>query len=223
MNFGRFSWDIIRSEPSSWRLTSRKAHNSSGSTTSEEKETQNVSILSIFGNEGSIWGTREFRLAVFHVDEGPVKNIFLLPPPSSSSQSLAIDVRMKPCKHGSQAGILYYIDDLNWIKLVYEGNKTNSTMLILAINLNGDASVVRKVDPLPIMNDGNQFLHLRLQVLQPSSGMSLLYSASNLPEERVEMEKSLTGEGRFGLMAHSFSEASEEFYRWADFQNPSLT
>jgi hypothetical protein len=209
-------WECIRESPVDWKVI--------------EDEKNHSQILSLFGIEGSIWGTREFRIQQFHVDEPSVRNIFLTSTSSINAEvpfsSFSVEVKFIPLKHGSQAGIVYYIDDMNYVKLVLEGDKLGRTMVILAVQHHGEPEVIYKLADL--VNDGKTFIPLSLTVSStPSSsssssneGMKLHISGNNFNE--IIFTPKVIVNGRFGVMAHSFESAIDEVDRWAHFINPIL-
>lgn len=195
-------WEIVREEKIGWK------HDEDGA-------------LSIFGKTGSIWGTREFRLEHFHVDEPPVVNIFLANDGDNSVRGFSLDVKCFPKIHGGQAGIVYYVDDLNYVKLVLEGNKSGGTMIILAVQADGEAEVSHKVGAYE--NDGASFHPLQLRFLPVSDlevGLAIHISGNGF-NEVIHSDK-VVRNGRFGFMAHSLEASIESEHRWASFRNPSL-
>jgi regulation of enolase protein 1 (concanavalin A-like superfamily) len=172
--------------------------------------------LKIFGKEGSIWGTEEFRQRVFGSPGNLVENILLKDGNASSEQAISAEIKMFPSKYGSQAGVLLYADDHNYVKFVLEGNKKNGTMIVIAEQYNGEAAVRSKVDV--IENDGNIFIPLTLEVIIRSDEETELrasYGSELLPPLTVHTIKN----AKFGIMAHSFEEAVDEERRWAQFKN----
>lgn len=174
------SWSVVRESRASWRLTSEE------------------SILEIEGMEGSIWGTPELRLSQYGSSEEPVQNIFCFE--GAPFQSFSATVCILPLKHGAQAGILVYVDDMNYIKLVVEGDKNGGTMIILAAQIDGLPSVLAKIEH--VENDGSRAFCLSFnltedgQMLFASLDGEKILPACNVP----------SGEGKTikpALMAHS--------------------
>ena len=95
---------------------------------------------------GSIWGTHESRRRVGFSYSPAVSNIFVFKNVVASTiTAYSLDVQYAPSVWGDQAGILIYIDDLNWIKLVIEGNRINNVDVILAKSVDGKPDVIGKV------------------------------------------------------------------------------
>jgi hypothetical protein len=175
--------------------------------------------LKIFGKEGSIWGTEEFRQRVFGSPGNLVENILLNDSNANSEQVISAEIKMFPSKYGSQAGILLYADDHNYVKFVLEGNKKNGTMIVIAEQYNGEADVRSKVDV--IENDGSVFIPLTLQVIIKSEEETELrasYGAESLPPVTIHTIKN----AKFGIMAHSFEDAVDEERRWAHLKNVKI-
>lgn len=108
-------------------------------------------MVKIFGEEGSIWGTAELRKVWFPDQESPpVSNILCTEEPISFAhnydQSFSIEFDFVPNKHGAQAGVLLYFNDLNYVKYVIEGNRTGGTMLLVARQIAGEPKVLKKCD-----------------------------------------------------------------------------
>lgn len=197
-------WTLIRENTPNWKVSS----------------TDSSSLLSIYGTDGSIWGTKEFRIRVFGADSPPVQNISLLANDASiTTTSLSVEIQFQPSKHGSQAGIVFYQDDLNWVKLVYEGNKTHGTMVIFAIQVDGEAEILHKVSD--IENPKNTFLPMKLELVQNDSNGTVFAISGVGFNERITTPKFIPN-GRLGVMAHTFDDAVEEVDRWATFRNPSI-
>jgi len=180
-------WSIIREAPKSWRVDS-------------------TGVLEIEGLEGSIWGTPELRMEQFNSTEGPVSNIFCFTKFTDFGnvklESFSVSVSFVPKSHGEQAGILLYANDLNWVKLVVEGNKTGDTMITLASQDDGNPKVLGKI--LNVENDGSRKFRLGLRIVEGSS------VEATVDNERISTSSSCilpTGAEKFeirpAVMGHS--------------------
>jgi hypothetical protein len=192
-------WIIFREHSVGWKV-------------SKEKK---PFVLSVYGKEGSIWGTAESRLQHFGSVDPPVENIFCIEN-CEGLASLSVEVQFKPCKFGSQAGIVYYLDDLTWMKLVYEGDKNGGTMIILATQIRGEPEIFYKGQ---VENSGHDFLPLKMKIIEANSDGMILEISGRGFDEKISINKLNVPEGKFGLMAHSIDSAVEETDRWAHFRN----
>jgi hypothetical protein len=199
-------WIVFHEQSAGWKVSKDKT----------------PSELSIYGKEGSIWGTAEFRQQHFGSADPPVDNIFCIEN-CEGRTSLSVEIQFKPCKFGSQAGIVYYLDDLSWIKLVYEGDKSGGTMVILAIQVYGEPEIFYKGQA---ENSGHEFLPLKMKIIEDDADGMILEVSGRGFDEKIAVSKSVNKlnvpEGKFGLMAHSFESARHEADRWAHFRNPKV-
>lgn len=194
-------WHKVREVEGSWRI-------------------DDTEKLEIEGLEGSIWGTPELRLEQFGSSEGPVPNIFFFKNftdiENMSAVSFAVSVHLLPKKHGEQAGILLYGDDMNWVKLVVEGNKRGGTMIVLASQENGDPQVVGKVDD--VENDGTQAFRLSLRVMGGRTVEAAVDDAPIATSSPCTIPNCAVGMKMMpAVMAHSFGPDT-----WASFRGQEV-
>ena len=134
---------------------------------------------------------------------------------SRYARSVEAAVSLVPRAHGAQAGVLLYEDDLNYVKLVVEGDKVGGTMIVLAAQIDGVPKVLAKLEDFP--NDGTA---IALSLSAGESG-ELTASANEIALAGVGKDEAIAiflASGRrlrATVMAHSF-EAEE---KWASFES----
>lgn len=206
------NWEILREESDGWRHLT----------------TASQPVVEIKGLSGSIWGTEEFRRRVFQSDEPLVRNMFLLQSMDNNERSLArfsLSTTFVPEKRGAQAGILLYHDDLNYIKLVIEGNTDGSTMIILAVQEAGAAEVVAMKSEMKNSTDTPMLLSFEKNETNNSKYVAKLNHEPLLSENgevahfNIPSLKPL----KPAFMAHSFEGVSSPHAsEWARFSDPEL-
>lgn len=94
-------WTWVREEPSAWRIAN--------------------GALSIHTLSGTLWGATN-----------NVKNLLLRPAPTNRNNwAVEVTVSSHPGLDGEQAGLLYYVDDDNYIKLVKEWKKAQPYAILV--------------------------------------------------------------------------------------------
>ena len=80
------------------------------------------------------------------------KNIMIFKDFSLNTKNInfKINLNFTPTLYGNQAGIILYISDLDYIKLVIEGNKNEGNMLMFSIQENKISRKIYKKDPIKI-------------------------------------------------------------------------
>ena len=80
------------------------------------------------------------------------KNIMLLKDFSLNfkNNNFKINLKFKPTRYGNQAGIILYISDSDYIKLVIEGNKKGGNMLMFSIQENKISRKIHKIESIEI-------------------------------------------------------------------------
>lgn len=97
--------------------------------------------VGVYGPEGSLWTTREQRVAKGWPDVGEPENMYLV---AEQVRSFQASVACTPREHGDQAGLYAYADALSWVKLVVEGTG-HGAQLIFAEQHEGAPSIRGKV------------------------------------------------------------------------------
>ena len=80
------------------------------------------------------------------------KNIMIFKDFSLNTKNInfKINLNFTPTLYGNQAGIILYISDLDYIKLVIEGNKTGGNMLMFSIQENKISRKIYKIETIEI-------------------------------------------------------------------------
>eukprot|EP00299_Pterocystis_sp_00344_P006722 c1870_g1_i1.p1 GENE.c1870_g1_i1~~c1870_g1_i1.p1 ORF type:complete len:195 (+),score=38.05 c1870_g1_i1:38-622(+) len=177
---------FVREDPAGWRLTS-------------------ANEIEIFGADGSIWGTLEDRKKWFGKAEPPVTNILVL---TEEFGQATVAVDLVPKVFGSQAGLVFYANDSNYIKFVVEGNKTNGTMFIFAQQINDVPEVLAKVD----FDSSHPANPISLRLTSSAEGVKAEYNLGHtwvtvLNSESLPCLASVPhSQPRFGLMTNSVND-----------------
>jgi regulation of enolase protein 1 (concanavalin A-like superfamily) len=111
-------WTWVREDKKHWRADNEGLH--------------------IRNQHGSLWG-----------GGNDARNVLLRALPDAKSASLAIDVtvQQKPVINAEQAGLIYHVDDENYVKLIFEALEGKS-WIVMAREVGGKGNMLGKV-PLP--------------------------------------------------------------------------
>jgi len=145
---------------------------------------------------GHLWGKS---------DKSQVKNILLRPVPSEHFKASAdLSFSALPKISGEQAGLIWYLDDNNYIKLCVEYLK-EQTHIVMAKEANNEPAVIKKV---PVdLSDLNVSLQLEASPAQSASSATFTsrYSIGETVKEWTELascagiEHDLQAKPRIGL------------------------
>ena len=123
------SWHWHREDPDGWHQVSAG------------DEAANATQLEIVTAPGSIWGA--------FGRSNPAVNTLLTDLPGGGRVPVRFEAIMdcRVTSRGQQAGLLVFVDDDNWVKLVIEANSSGEAKLLLGRSQDGDATVVAKMLP----------------------------------------------------------------------------
>jgi regulation of enolase protein 1 (concanavalin A-like superfamily) len=185
-------WRWIREAPESWK--------------------SDGSCLELEGLAGSIYGTPEFQEATFGQKSPLVQNILLNSAPLK--ESVSVNVEFTPKIFGAQAGIVLYVDDDNYIKLVLEGNQTGGSMIVLGKEVNGEPNVVGKVDAVAFTKS------VSLKISVSGLVVTAMFQADQGEWQTVETsgEVTMVEGSNAGLIANGFGDRNQ----WVSLRNFSL-
>ncbi len=149
----------------------------------------------------------------------PVQNIALFPSSITCLQVTVTIPKEANIRYGDQAGILLYIGDSQWVKLVVEGAKhpSGARMIVLAHMPSNAHAVSQGAEPeacvchkyessLSLGSEAPKPVHLKLE-LRRSSGHCAVVASHRLDDKTHTNELELSpafpfGRARFGVMAH---------------------
>jgi regulation of enolase protein 1 (concanavalin A-like superfamily) len=170
-------WSWVREEPAAWRMDGDK--------------------LQMQSLGGTLWGdTRNNNL-----------NIALREPPDTDSFVVQVMVQTDPENSAEQAGLLWYVDDDNYVKLVKE-LVGDEHVVVFAVETDG---VPRVVDQMSITGDQAE---LELEIMPDHVSASLRFNHGEpwMPLEGLDHD--VDASALIGLFTHGANESDD---RWATF------
>jgi hypothetical protein len=136
---------------------------------------------------GSIWG--DFG------KQNPAKNLLVAKRAecfADGAKSVRVRVQLTPKQFGEQAGPVYFVDTLNWYKVVVEGMKNGApAKIVRAVSVDGQPRVLAKGDA-ELGEDGFYTLVLT---------------------EQEVVDAQLHGNGRLALIAHGGDASQSALFR----------
>jgi regulation of enolase protein 1 (concanavalin A-like superfamily) len=134
--------------------------------------------------------------------------------PDSGTTAVEVTVDMVPKSHGEQAGLFWYADDDHWVKIVVEGMKDGSAMVVMGREYGDDTDVVKKI---PI--EGAAKLRLELSPDRKQiTGMVDLGHCMRLVGQCDFQPIDARGEVMVGVGAHGAEEGQAQDAAFTDFR-----
>lgn len=180
-------WTWVREDPKGWRVDDKGLH--------------------IRNQHGSLWG-----------GGNDARNVLLRPLPEiPAGKALAVEVtvRHKPQINAEQAGLVYHVDDENYVKLIYESLEKEE-LIVFAREHKGESKVIGSV---PIPNDAP-----RLRLVIGHDGLRGQFLADDNTWRQIghcdfPADKAPSKDARVGLVCHG---GPYEVERWATFHDFSI-
>jgi regulation of enolase protein 1 (concanavalin A-like superfamily) len=178
-------WTWVREDPKGWRVDEKGLH--------------------IRNQHGSLWG-----------GGNDARNVLLrpLPPLPDDGGALAVDVtvRHKPQINAEQAGLVYHVDDENYVKLIYESLEKRE-LIVFAREHKGESMVIASV---PVPNEAP-----RLRLVITHDGLRGQFLAEDNTWRQIghcdfPADKAPSKDARVGLVCHG---GPHEVERWATFND----
>ncbi len=130
-----------------------------------------------------------------------------------------------PLSYGDQAGILFYASDVQWVKLVVEGDKAHGClMVVLALMPSNSDALARGAEAEATVckiwslgSDAPKSVRLQLELRRGDACCSVIASYDN--HDAVELPIPFDC-ARFGVMAHlSREQQASAMQRWFHFRD----